>query len=117
MNHKVRSIVERGIEIILQACSWVTSLTILLIVIFLFKEGFSLFRKSSLEEGSVLVLHKSNPLNKINDTDLKNIFDQSITDWSEVGGDSVPITLFRIDDIGKNWVIPCKIFQYALENS
>lgn len=100
MNHKVRSIVERGIEILLQACSWVTSLTILLIVIFLFKEGFSLFRKSSLEEGSVLVLHKSNPLNKINDTDLKNIFDQSITDWSEVGGDSVPITLFRIDDIG-----------------
>ncbi|MEP7194965.1 MAG: phosphate ABC transporter permease subunit PstC [Saprospiraceae bacterium] len=91
---------ERVIEILLQLSSWVTSLTILLIVIFLFKIGFSLFSKSSLEEGSVLILNKSNPVNTISDVDLKNIFDQNITEWSQVGGKDLPITLFRIDDIG-----------------
>ncbi|MEO6191304.1 MAG: phosphate ABC transporter permease subunit PstC [Saprospiraceae bacterium] len=99
MNYNSKKIFERIIELILQASSWFTTLIILLIILFLFKEGFSLFHKSSLEEGSVLVLNKTNILDKINDTDLKNIFDQNISNWSEIGGQDLAINLFRIDDI------------------
>ncbi len=99
MSKPLQKFIEKSIESILLACSWFTSLIILLIIVFLFKEGFSLFEKSSLEEGNVLLLNKENPLNNISGSDLKNIFDQNISNWSEVGGENLEINLFRIDDI------------------
>ena len=80
--------------------STVTSLVIVLIVIFLFREGIDLFNQSPVEQSFALVVNSKNPVNEIKSVDLKNMFDQNITDWKEVGGNPGPIVLFRIDDIG-----------------
>ncbi len=79
----------------------ITSLTVILIVIFLFKEGLGVFNKKPVEDGSVIVINKNNPVDKLSSAQLKNIFDQKIISWDQVGGKKEPIILFRIDDITK----------------
>ncbi len=80
--------------------SLVTSITVLLIVIFLFKEGFTLFNRSPIEKGMVMVVNKSNPVNALDAAEIKQIFDQQSTHWSDFKGTSDSIQLFRIDEIG-----------------
>jgi phosphate transport system permease protein len=84
---------------VLAVSSFITSIVVLLIIIFLFKEGAGVFRKSLIEEGYMIAVSKKNPVNSIDPTDIKNIFDQSITNWKQVGGIDTPIQLFSVDDI------------------
>ncbi len=77
----------------------VTSLTVVLIVFFLFKEGIGVFNKKPVEEGYVIAINKNNVVKKINSEALKNIYDQKITHWSELGGTPDSIVLFRLEDI------------------
>jgi len=77
----------------------VTSLIVILIVFFLFKEGLGVFDKKPIEEGSSVVINANNPLNKLSSKEVKNIFDQKIINWSEVNGSSDSIVLFHLDDI------------------
>ncbi len=79
--------------------STITTLTVVLIVVFLFKEGLGVFNKKPVEDGFVIALNKQNPVNKLTSAQLKNIFDQKITNWSEVGGKKDSIILFRMEDI------------------
>jgi len=90
---------ERIIEGILFLSSTVTSLAIVLIVIFLFREGFALFGSSPVEEGFIIAVNGKNPLTEIKAAQIKDIFDGHITSWKDLGGNSDSITLFRIDDI------------------
>lgn len=71
----------------------------LLIVVFLFSEGVSLFKQTPLEAEHIIALNKNNPLNKLSATQLKDIFDQKITHWSELGGLKDTIILIRTEDI------------------
>ena len=66
--------------------SSISSLTVLLIVIFLFKEGFSLFNTSPIENKNMIVVNKENPVDKLTTIQIKVIFDQQITNWKSVGG-------------------------------
>ncbi|MDQ3048307.1 MAG: phosphate ABC transporter permease subunit PstC [Bacteroidota bacterium] len=77
----------------------ITSLTVLLIVVFLFSEGLGVFNKTPVEEGFVIAVNKNNPINKLSAEDLKNIYDQKIINWKTVGGNGDSITLFRMEDI------------------
>lgn len=77
----------------------VTSLTVILIVFFLFKEGIGVFNKEPVEEGYVIAVNKSNPLSKISSEDIKNIYDQKITHWDQLGWTKDSIILFRLEDI------------------
>ncbi len=79
--------------------STVTSLTVLLIVVFLFKEGVGVFDKTAMEEGFVIAINKNNPVDKLSSEQIKNIYDQKIISWEEVGGKKDSIFLFRVDDI------------------
>ncbi len=94
-----KRISEKIIEGLLMLSGTITSLTVVLIVIFLFKEGLGVFNKEPIENGMVIALSKSNPIDKLTSVQLKNIFDQKIKNWSEVGGKSDSIILFRMDDI------------------
>jgi phosphate transport system permease protein len=91
--------IEKFIEGLLMISSTVTTLTVLLIVIFLFKEGISLFGKKSLEEGYVIAVNKNNSVNELSAEEIKNIYDQKITNWKDVKGKSDTIRLFRLEDI------------------
>jgi phosphate transport system permease protein len=90
---------ERFIEGLLMLSSTITSLTVLLIVVFLFKEGLGVFNQEPLEHGYVLAINKNNPIQKLSSVDIKNIYDQKINHWSEVGGKPDSIVLFRLEDI------------------
>ena len=86
----------------------VTSLTVVLIVVFLFKEGIGVFGHSPIEEEYVIGLNSHNNIKKVNAEDVKNIFDAKIIYWNEIegrhsaSGRAVPedsIITFRLDDI------------------
>lgn len=77
----------------------ITSLTVLLIVVFLFSEGLGVFNKKPIDEGFVLAVNKENTVKKLSPAQIKNIFDQKIKNWKEVGGKNEKIVLFKIDDI------------------
>lgn len=78
--------------------STVTTLTVLLIVFFLFNEGLSLFNESPLEGENILAVHSTNNVNSVSAQQIKNIFDRKITHWSELGGSKDSIILFTSQD-------------------
>jgi phosphate transport system permease protein len=101
VSYKARKFKERFIEGILFLSTTVTSLTVVLIVIFLFKEGLGVIGSSTLEEGYTLAVNQSNPVKSLSSAQIKDVFDQKITNWQKVGGRKDSIILFRMDDISK----------------
>src|ERR1051326_6718698 len=95
----LRRFIEKFVEGILFLSSSVTTLTVLLIVVFLFREGMGVFNQTPIEQGFAIVVNKNNPVRKISSADMKNIFDQNITNWRSLGGKNDSIVLFRVDDI------------------
>lgn len=77
----------------------VTSLTVLLIVVFLFKEGLGVFNKKPVDDSYVIAVHKNNKVDEISSEAIKNIFDQKVTHWSELGGSPGSIVVFHLGDI------------------
>lgn len=100
MRKFIKSVLEKIIEGILFLSSTITTLAIVLIVIFLFREGWTLFHHTPVEEGFVVAVNKENPVGELSANQIKNIFDQNITNWKELGGKNDSIILFRMDDIG-----------------
>jgi len=91
----MRRIVEKIIENVLRFSGTVTTITILLMIVFLFKEGFGLFNSSAVEKGYVLCVHVSNQIEKLSVDEIKLIFNEKVTNWSEVGGSNQPIEVFN----------------------
>jgi len=96
---RFKNIKERFIESIFTVSGALTSIVILLIVIFLFKEGLGLFNAPSVEEGYQLVVHADNPIEELSVNEIKQIFDSEITLWSELNGIDEEIRIFRFDEI------------------
>ncbi len=99
MRGPFKKFVERFIQGVLMISSSVTTLTVLLIIFYLFKEASGIFTMSPVEAGYTMLAHKDNPVRKLDAEDIKNIFDGNIVNWKEVGGNDQDIQLFRIDDI------------------
>ncbi len=95
----LKRIFEKIVEGLLMISSGITSLIVLLIVIFLFREGFSLFNTTPLENHNVIVVNKANPISHLNAFQIKEIFDQKITNWNTLGGKKDSIILFSINDL------------------
>lgn len=90
---------EKIVETILMASGAVTSLTIILIVVFLFKEASGLFNEPTVERGFSLVVNSENRVDKLTEMQIKDIFDGKITSWVELGGANADILVFRFNDI------------------
>ncbi len=99
MKHFFKTFTEKLTEGLLLLSSTVTSLTVVLIVFFLFKEGISLFNEKPIETGYAVVINKNNNVRKLSSLEIKNIYDQKITDWSEFGAKKDSIILFRLEEI------------------
>ncbi len=78
---------------------FVTSVVILLIIGFLFSEAAGLFRQPIVEDGYVLALNKSNEVDQLNAEQIKQLFDEDITNWKDVGGADMPVKVFRLEDL------------------
>jgi phosphate transport system permease protein len=100
MNKKfIKNLGEKLIHGLLTLSGSITSIIVILIVIFLFKEGAGLFNRSTLGDDMVLAVNKSNPLNKIKAAKVKAIFDQEVTNWKQVGGKNDSIVIIRLDNL------------------
>lgn len=95
----MRKFFEFIVEKILMASGAVTSLTILLIVVFLFKEGAGLFNSPAIEDGYSLVVNSENPIQTLSPEQTKEIFDAEYTSWAQVGGADEDILVFRLNDL------------------
>lgn len=123
----MKKFAEKLVEGLLKLSGALSSLTILLIVVFLFKEGSGLFTKGVVEEGYQLLVNPSNSITKLSATEIKSIYDAEITDWKDLGSDSGDILTMRIDDIlnayseedlGVDYeFLPTKISETVRENS
>jgi len=97
----VKRFFEKLVEGALLISGSITSITILLIILFLFKEASGLFNSPVIEEGYELALNKTNPVKKLTSYQIKEIFDGKISNWDEVGGKELPIELVRLSDLTK----------------
>ena len=97
----MKKIIEKIVTGVITCSGFLTSVIILLIVLFLFSEGFGLFSQKTIEDGYALVVNKDNPVDELNAKQIKEIFDEDITNWKEVGGNDKKIMLFRFDDMQK----------------
>jgi len=77
----------------------VSSFVILLIIIFLFKEGFGLFQSPIVDKGYTLFVNADNQISTLHSDQIKEIFDSDITSWREVGGKDMEIRPFRFDEV------------------
>src|SRR5690554_3930523 len=98
-NKFIQRIVDKGIERLLTLSGAVTSIIILFICLFLFIEGFGLFKSKTIEDGYGLYVHSKNPINELNPEEMKRIFDAEITNWNQLGGTNTTIRVFRIEEV------------------
>jgi phosphate transport system permease protein len=99
MKKILRRATECAVEGLLTVSGSITSLAILLIIVFLFKEGLGLFRSPEVEKGYALCVNAANLLETLRPAQIKKIFDGEITDWQELGGLEGEIMPFRFDEI------------------
>jgi len=95
----MKKIIERIFEGMFRISGFATSIVILLIVIFLFKEGSGLFSTPTVEKGYVLAVNSENPVTRLSPEEIKQIFDWNLTNWQEVGGNTGEIHPFRFNEI------------------
>lgn len=96
---KFKKITEHIVQAIFTVSGALTSIVILLIVVFLFKEGFGLFSSPSVEKGYALCVNSGNNVEKLSVAEIKQIFDSEIENWEEIGGVDASIRIFRFDEI------------------
>lgn len=94
-----RKVSEYVVRAILACSGSITSIAILLIIVFLFKEGAGLFGCPSVESGYALCVHSSNAVEELSPVEIKRVFDGEITRWDEVGGKGGEIVPFRFEEI------------------
>lgn len=99
MHFRIRKYGEKLVEGVLFSSSTITSLTVILIIIFLFKEGLGLFNSKPVEKNYVFAVNNDNPVKEISAGQLKDIFNQDITNWESIGGLNDTIILLTINEI------------------
>ncbi|MDR2554353.1 MAG: phosphate ABC transporter permease subunit PstC [Fibromonadaceae bacterium] len=93
--------IEKVIEKIFAISGFATTIVILLMVVFLFREGFGLFRSPVVEKGFALCVNASNPVEHIGSSTIKKVFNGVVKDWSEFSSFNEKIVLFRCEDPDK----------------
>lgn len=75
----MKRIFEKIVEGLLACSGFVTSITIVLIVLFLFSEAAGLFGDKVIEEGYVLAVHQGTGVDELTPEEIKDVFDGEIT--------------------------------------
>jgi phosphate transport system permease protein len=96
-----KKIVEKTTESVLFLSSTVTTIAVLFIIIFLFREGLGIFKSSPVEGTYVMVVNKVNPVIELSAKQIKDIFNGDITNWKQLGGKPDSIILFTLTEVGE----------------
>jgi phosphate transport system permease protein len=92
---------EKFIEGTLFLSSTVTSLTVIFIIVFLFKEGLGVFNATPTEPKYKLAVNGNNTVRTLTSEQIKKIFNQQITNWKQLGGANDSILLLTTDELVK----------------
>lgn len=99
MSKSFKRYLELVIEKVMLLSGSITSLAIILIVIFLFKEGVGFFSSPQVEHGVSVVLNSSNIITRLSPDQMNAVFDGDVTNWKELGGDDTEIVVFHLNDV------------------
>lgn len=99
MKIPVKRFIEQFVELLIKTSGYTTSIIVLLIVVFLFKEGISFLGESPIEHSYTLISHEDNPVSELKDLEIKNVFDGKITNWKVMGGEDLPLSHFELSDL------------------
>jgi phosphate transport system permease protein len=123
---KIKYLYERIIEGIIYASGWLTTLVVLAIILFLFREGVGLFSKSPLEEGYGIVANVENKVTELSAKQIRDIFEKNIENWKDLGGADEKIVIFSLSNIDKYYkerdlgesfsLLPEKIKEFVSAN-
>lgn len=75
----MRKFIEKLVEGGFLISGSVSSFTILLIIVFLFKEAAGLFNSPEVEEGYILAVNQENPVEHLSPEQIMDVFDANIT--------------------------------------
>ena len=120
---KGRRIYEKILTGVLFSSSTITSLTVILIVVFLFKEGIGLFNSTPTEKNYVIAVSPVNTVPTITSNQLADIFNQDITNWKQLGGRNDSIIRLTVNDLASIFTeeelgpdlefLPAKVNEYV----
>ncbi|MDP4266290.1 MAG: phosphate ABC transporter permease subunit PstC [Bacteroidota bacterium] len=96
----MRKYIEKFTEGILMVSSSITTIIVLLIIIFLFREGIGLFNDTGISDDYKVAVNKNNSISTLSAKQIKDVFNQDITNWKQLGGKDESIILFGINEIG-----------------
>ncbi|MBK6859177.1 MAG: phosphate ABC transporter permease subunit PstC [Saprospiraceae bacterium] len=99
MRTPLNKYVETLMEWIIKGCGYISAFIVLLIVLFLFKEGISFIDSSPIEKNYGLFTGKGNPVSQLTAVQIKDIFDQKIKTWEPLGGTKDPIITITVNDL------------------
>ena len=97
----MKKIIDKIARYVFTLSGFTTSVVILLIIGFLFSEAVGLFKNPIVEDGYVLALNKENPVEKLSAQQIKDLFDEEISNWKEINGRDLPVETFRLEDLTK----------------
>lgn len=127
MKNPLKRFFEKFFEGLLVMSGTITTLTVLLIIAFLFDEGLGVFNTSPLESHNTLVINRGNPAQALSPEQIKDVFDGNITNWKSLGGNNDSIILLTInsitdylseEEIGSNFeYLPDKLDSLVSANS
>jgi len=110
-------------ENLIRASGFCSTLLVLSISFYLFREAYGLFRNSGVESGYSIFVHQSNPIQEFEPDTLRKIFNKDVRRWSEIGGIDERIEIFSLSDLEKKFkeealgpdlqFVPEKVWEYS----
>jgi phosphate transport system permease protein len=94
-----RKLIDRLMKSVLFVAALSSSLVIVLIILFLFKEGAGVIGQVPLEFGQVVVAHPSSGATRLESGQIRFLAEGKIHDWSEVGAAPGPVVFLDYDDL------------------
>lgn len=91
---------EQLAESLIKTAGWVSSIVVVIIVIFLFQEGFSLFTQPAIDEGLVVAVHPENPVEELRPEEYRALLAEETT-WPALGGPDAPVYVLTLAELEK----------------
>lgn len=89
------------IEALIRTSGWTTSAVVLLIIVFLFREGLGLTGSKPLTEDLVLAVRNDNPVGRLTARQVRALHEKDVKNWKELGGVDAPVFLFNLNNVDK----------------
>lgn len=94
-----RERIRKVVEALIRTSGYVSSAVVVLIVIFLFREGTGLFFSKPIEDEYIVAVHPSNPIDELDGETIRQLHEKQITNWGELTDFQEEVFLFNLGNI------------------